>query len=250
MGNDGNLGSDVLNYLKNSIGSPLEKMLSGFKETAPVAGPAGKGASAWSSVIKKAALAMKVDLSGGELKGIIAQIHRESGGNEKITQSSAVVDVNTLSGNPAKGLLQYIPQTFNAYRMKGHNNIFSGYDQLLAFFNNSSWRNDLPYGKRGWGPRGHRRFANGGFVNKNEMIEVAENNKPEVVIPLTRKNRAVQLIKKTKEIIGINDGGSVVVNSPDNSEMVLLLQQQNQILMQLLQKIAMCIWMSIKLGSW
>ncbi|HAC3016605.1 TPA_asm: phage tail tape measure protein [Listeria monocytogenes] len=236
MGNDGNLGSDMLNYLKNSIGAPLEKMLSGFKETAPVAGPAGKGASAWSSVIKKAALAMKVDLSGGELKGIIAQIHRESGGNEKITQSSAVVDVNTLSGNPAKGLLQYIPQTFNAYRMKGHNNIFSGYDQLLAFFNNSSWRNDLPYGKRGWGPRGHRRFANGGFVNKNEMIEVAENNKPEVVIPLTRKNRAVQLIKKTKEIIGINDGGSVVVNSPDNSEMVLLLQQQNQILMQLLQK--------------
>ncbi|EKP3801822.1 phage tail tape measure protein [Listeria monocytogenes] len=236
MGNDGNLGSDMLNYLKNSIGAPLEKMLSGFKETAPVAGPAGKGASAWSSVIKKAALAMKVDLSGSELKGIIAQIHRESGGNEKITQSSAVVDVNTLSGNPAKGLLQYIPQTFNAYRMKGHNNIFSGYDQLLAFFNNSSWRNDLPYGKRGWGPRGHRRFANGGFVNKNEMIEVAENNKPEVVIPLTRKNRAVQLIKKTKEIIGINDGGSVVVNSPDNSEMVLLLQQQNQILMQLLQK--------------
>ncbi|EMK3112209.1 phage tail tape measure protein [Listeria monocytogenes] len=236
MGNDGNLGSDVLNYLKNSIGSPLEKMLSGFKETAPVAGPAGKGASAWSSVIKKAALAMKVDLSGGELKGIIAQIHRESGGNEKITQSSAVVDVNTLSGNPAKGLLQYIPQTFNAYRMKGHNNIFSGYDQLLAFFNNSSWRNDLPYGKRGWGPRGHRRFANGGFVNKNEMIEVAENNKPEVVIPLTRKNRAVQLIKKTKEIIGMNDGGSVVVNSPDNSDMILLLQQQNQILMQLLQK--------------
>ncbi|MCG3350670.1 phage tail tape measure protein [Listeria monocytogenes] len=236
MGNDGNLGSDMLNYLKNSIGAPLEKMLSGFKETAPVAGPAGKGASAWSSVIKKAALAMKVDLSGSELKGIIAQIHRESGGNEKITQSSAVVDVNTLSGNPAKGLLQYIPQTFNAYRMKGHNNIFSGYDQLLAFFNNSSWRNDLPYGKRGWGPRGHRRFANGGFVNKNEMIEVAENNKPEVVIPLTRKNRAVQLIKKTKEIIGMNDGVSVVVNSPDNSDMILLLQQQNQILMQLLQK--------------
>ncbi|HCW3343460.1 phage tail tape measure protein [Listeria monocytogenes] len=240
MGNDGNLGSDVLNYLKNSIGSPLEKMLSGFKETAPVAGPAGKGASAWSSVIKKAALAMKVDLSGGELKGIIAQIHRESGGNEKITQSSAVVDVNTLSGNPAKGLLQYIPQTFNAYRMKGHNNIFSGYDQLLAFFNNSSWRNDLPYGKRGWGPRGHRRFANGGFVNKNEMIEVAENNKPEVVIPLTRKNRAVQLIKKTKEIIGMNDGGSVTINnnnSNNNNNLILEeMKKQNEYLKLLLMK--------------
>ncbi|EAF5010434.1 phage tail tape measure protein [Listeria innocua] len=242
MGNDGNLGSDMLNYLKNSIGAPLEKMLSGFKETAPVAGPAGKGASAWSSVIKKAALAMKVDLSGSELKGIIAQIHRESGGNEKITQSSAVVDVNTLSGNPAKGLLQYIPQTFNAYRMKGHNNIFSGYDQLLAFFNNSSWRNDLPYGKRGWGPRGHRRFANGGFVNKNEMIEVAENNKPEVVIPLTRKNRAVQLIKKTKEIIGMNDGGSVTINNNNNSNnnnnnlILEEMKKQNEYLKLLLMK--------------
>lgn len=236
MGNDGNLGSDMLNYLKNSIGAPLEKMLSGFKETAPVAGPAGKGASAWSSVIKKAALAMKVDLSGGELKGIIAQIHRESGGNEKITQSSAVVDVNTLSGNPAKGLLQYIPQTFNAYRMKGHNNIFSGYDQLLAFFNNSSWRNDLPYGKRGWGPRGHRRFANGGFVNKNEMIEVAENNKPEVVIPLTRKNRAVQLIKKTKEIIGMNDGGSVTINNNNNNLILEEMKKQNEYLKLLLMK--------------
>ncbi|MGY3315283.1 SLT domain-containing protein [Peribacillus simplex] len=84
----------------------------------------------------------------------MAQIKRESGGNEKIVQSSAVWDVNTAAGNPARGLLQYIPQTFNAYKMKGHNNIYSGFDQLLAFFNNSTWRRDLPYGRRGWGPRG------------------------------------------------------------------------------------------------
>ncbi|EAH2076665.1 hypothetical protein D4937_16285, partial [Listeria monocytogenes] len=83
-----------------------------------------------------------------------AQIQRESGGNQKIIQSSAVVDVNTLSGNPARGLLQYIPQTFKSYAVKGHGNILSGYDQLLAFFNNSTWQRDLPYGKRGWGPRG------------------------------------------------------------------------------------------------
>ncbi|EEN9500112.1 phage tail tape measure protein [Listeria monocytogenes] len=236
MGNDGNLGSQILNSVRDKISDPFKKMLSDVGFGGSVAGPAGGNAKAWGSMIARAAKAMKVDLSGSELKGIIAQIQRESGGNEKITQSSAVVDINTLSGNPARGLLQYIPSTFNAYKVKGHGNIYSGYDQLLAWFNNSNWRRDLPYGKRGWGPRGHRRFANGGFVNKNEMIEVAENNKPEVVIPLTRKNRAVQLIKKTKEIIGINDGGSVVVNSPDNSEMVLLLQQQNQILMQLLQK--------------
>lgn len=44
----------------------------------------------------------------------------------------------------------------------------------------------------------------------------------------------------------MNDGGSVVVNSPDNSDMILLLQQQNQILMQLLQKIVTYTWTQIR----
>lgn len=26
----------------------------------------------------------------------------------------------------------------------------------MAFFNNSNWRNDIQYGRSGWGPRGHR----------------------------------------------------------------------------------------------
>ncbi|EDN7837541.1 phage tail tape measure protein, partial [Listeria monocytogenes] len=164
MGNDGNLGSQILNSVRDKISDPFKKMLSDVGFGGSVAGPAGGNAKAWGSMIARAAKAMKVDLSGSELKGIIAQIQRESGGNEKITQSSAVVDINTLSGNPARGLLQYIPSTFNAYKVKGHGNIYSGYDQLLAWFNNSNWRRDLPYGKRGWGPRGHRRFANGGFV--------------------------------------------------------------------------------------
>ncbi|MFJ7756326.1 tape measure protein [Peribacillus muralis] len=118
-------------------------------------------ASAWRGQIQKAAAVMRESLSSHELNGIIAQIQRESGGNQRIVQSPLVRDINTLSGNPARGLLQYIPQTFNAYKMKGHNNIYSGYDQLLAFFNNTTWRRDLPYGRRGWGPRGKRKYKNG-----------------------------------------------------------------------------------------
>lgn len=122
--------------------------------------PSG-GASAWRSKIIQAAKQMKESVSPSEVNGIIAQIQRESGGNQSIIQSSAVRDINTRNGNPARGLLQYIPQTFRAYALKGHSNIMSGYDQLLAFFNNTRWRTDLPYGKRGWGPKGNRKYKNG-----------------------------------------------------------------------------------------
>ncbi|MGS5040701.1 hypothetical protein ACVDHH_04785 [Staphylococcus saprophyticus] len=43
-----------------------------------------------------------------------------------------------------------MPSTFKSYAVKGHGNITSGYDQLLAFFNNSNWRKNLPYGRSGW----------------------------------------------------------------------------------------------------
>ncbi|WP_394548806.1 D-Ala-D-Ala carboxypeptidase family metallohydrolase [Priestia aryabhattai] len=124
-------------------------------------GATGKGASAWRSQIIKAAKQMGESLSPSELNGIIAQIHRESKGNERITQDPRVNDINARTGNLAKGLLQYVPSTFRAYAMKGHSNIFSGYDQLLAFFNNTRWRKDLPYGRSGWGPKGSRKYKEG-----------------------------------------------------------------------------------------
>lgn len=228
MGYDGNLGSQILSSVRDKISDPFKKMLSDVGFGGSVTGPAGGSAKAWGSMIARAAKAMKVDLSGSELKGIIAQIQRESGGNEKVTQSSAVVDVNTLSGNPARGLLQYIPSTFNAYKVKGHGNIYSGYDQLLAWFNNSNWRRDLPYGKRGWGPSGHRRFANGGLVSKHQLAEVAEGNKKEMIIPLTRKQRAIQLLDKAKQMIGLNDSKVIVQNDNSNIVSILLEMVQSQ----------------------
>ncbi|MFQ3843051.1 M23 family metallopeptidase [Staphylococcus pseudoxylosus] len=119
-----------------------------------------KPAKQWIPEIKRAAKQMKVNLSNGELNGIVAQIQRESNGNAGVTQGN-IGDINNLLGTPAKGLLQYVPSTFKAYAVKGHNNITSGYDQLLAFFNNSNWRRNLPYGRSGWGPTGSRRFATG-----------------------------------------------------------------------------------------
>ncbi|UKJ82903.1 peptidoglycan DD-metalloendopeptidase family protein [Priestia megaterium] len=136
---------DPLAYLKGMAGS----------------GPAGKGAKAWRSLIYKAAAQMNEKVTEREVNGIIAQIDRESKGNEKIIQDSRLRDINVRNGNPAKGLLQYIPQSFMRYAVKGHTNIFNGYDQLLAWFNNTSWRKNLKYGRSGWGPTGKRKYRNG-----------------------------------------------------------------------------------------
>lgn len=140
-----------------------------------------KAASKWKPEILKAAKRMKVNLTGGELKGIIAQIQRESNGNAGVTQGN-IGDINNINGTPAQGLLQYVPSTFKAYKVKGHGNIKSGYDQLLAFFNNSNWRRDLPNGKSGWGPSGSRRFATGGKV-WNGFYHLGEEGYPEWIIP-------------------------------------------------------------------
>ena len=119
-----------------------------------------KAPSKWKGTIKKAAKKMKVNLSGSELNGIVKQIARESNGDAGVTQGN-IGDINNRRGTPAQGLLQYVPSTFKSYAVKGHTNIKSGYDQLLAFFNNKNWRKDLPYGRSGWGPTGGRRFAKG-----------------------------------------------------------------------------------------
>src|SRR5699024_9945026 len=94
-----------------------------------------KSAKQWSGDIKKAAKQMNVKLKGNDLNNIIGLINAESGGNAGAVQNG-VNDINSQQGNPAQGLLQYIPQTFKKYAVKGHGNIKNGYDQLLAFFNN------------------------------------------------------------------------------------------------------------------
>jgi len=197
-------------------------------ESATVVPAGSSGVSRWQPVIKKAAALMGQSLSAKELNGILAQIQRESGGNDKIIQSSAVWDVNTASGNPARGLLQYIPQTFNAYRVPGYGNILDGFHQLMAFFNNRNWRSDLPYGKSGWEPSGGRikGYANGGIVSRHQIAQIAEGNKSEMIIPLTKNSRAVQLVNQAKQILGMEDGKVVVSN--DNTEVVESIQETNE----------------------
>jgi tape measure domain-containing protein len=168
-------------------------------------GSTNKSAKKWKSDIQRAAKQMKVNLSNSELNGIIAQIQRESNGNAGVTQGN-IGDINNLRGTPAQGLLQYVPSTFKSYAVKGHTNIKSGYDQLLAFFNNKNWRKDLPYGKSGWGPSGGRRFATGGLINSSGWYNLAEEGHPEFVIPTdpSRQSDAMKLLAIASQRIESN----------------------------------------------
>lgn len=129
-----------------------------------------KAPDKWASLIKKASKEMGVkNLSDSDVKGIVSLIKNESGGDPKIQQQ--IQDVNS-GGNEAQGLLQYTPGTFKNYAVKGHDDIHNGYDQLLAFFNNKTWKNDYnPNG--GWSPRGAKVKAGGGGrdfnLNNNQV---------------------------------------------------------------------------------
>lgn len=110
-------------------------------------------------LIRAAAAKMHVAISGGDISHIMNVIKHESGGNARAINNW---DSNAKRGDPSKGILQFIQSTFNKYAVAGHHNIYSPFDQLLAMFNDTTWRSDLTLG--GWGPTGGRRFATGGEV--------------------------------------------------------------------------------------
>ena len=110
-------------------------------------------------LIRMAAAKMHVAISGADISHIMNVIKHESGGNAHIVNNW---DSNAAKGTPSKGILQFIEPTFMSYAMPGHTNIMSPFDQLLAMFNDTTWRSDLTLG--GWGPSGARRYALGGEV--------------------------------------------------------------------------------------
>lgn len=129
----------------------------------------------WRPYVVKALTANGLSTSGAMVERVLRQIATESGGNPRAVQG-AIGDVNNLSGDLAKGLMQTISATFNAYKLPGHGDIFNGYDNLLAALN---------YAKHRYGPslsflgQGHG-YADGGRPRAGEVAWVGERG-PELV---------------------------------------------------------------------
>ena len=194
--------------IKNQVG---QGFWSTIQKIADKYGEQFNGANSISgSMVEAAARKMHVDLPDGFVKDVLRVALSETG-NRNIKQQ--IHDVNS-GGNEAQGPLQFTPQTFKAFAMPGHANLHNPYDELLAFFNNSDWRNSIGWttiwGNRkfDWlhsGPQGHRRFADGGITDRPAIFG---EDGPEMAIPLSpnKSARARELLGKTDAILSDQSG--------------------------------------------
>lgn len=163
--------------------------------------PQGSGVNRWTGTIKKALAKNGLPTNAAYTNAWLRQVQSESGGNEKAVQGN-IGDINNKTGDLAKGLLQTISATFNAYKHNGHGNIFKGYDNALAAINYAKNR----YGSsKMLGVIGHGHgYENGGLINKQHMAMVGEGNKEEMIIPLTKPRRAMDLIGQALDFMGMD----------------------------------------------
>nr|WP_321315040.1 phage tail tape measure protein [uncultured Ligilactobacillus sp.] len=233
------LSKGAVNKSIESIGNFISKLIDKVKshEESSVGGVdaknIGAGAKNWTDTIKKVAKDMKVDLSDSDISLILWRINKESGGNQSIKQQ--IDDVNSRAGHPAQGLLQYVPSTFASWMVSGHNNILSGEDQLYAMFNDSNWRHDIA-NSGGWGPSGHRRFANGGIA---DVPSIFGEDGPEMAIPLAspKRSRGYKLLGKVVSMFAAEEQAKTPILNNNNDRIEELLEQNNK-LMEMLINIA------------
>ncbi|MDS3898384.1 phage tail tape measure protein [Staphylococcus hominis] len=230
-----NKGKGYLNNHPDSV-NPL----TWAKQAAKSGGGVNKAASAWKPDIRRAAKAIGVRVSNADVNDVARLIQTESSGNAGVTQQ--IHDVNS-GGNEAQGLLQYTPGSFNSYAIRGHKNIKNGYDQLLAFFNNTDWRANLSYWKRrmasgltGWGPTGRRKkYATGGLIKSAGWYNIAEGGYPEWIIPTdpSRRNDAMKMLALAAQ--DIDKKSSTRGNKRPNSLPKPGGSNDNDVLLQMLQ---------------
>ncbi|MCT3236410.1 NlpC/P60 family protein [Lactiplantibacillus plantarum] len=219
--------SGLLGTIKKQVGSGFWKFISKLGDMfGDDGGGSIEGGAITHSMINEALQMTKVPKEyWSKMQSAIIKTADSETGNRNIMQT--ISDVNSANGNPAGGPLQFTKTTFDAFAFPGHHNFRSSFDQVLAFLNNSDYLNATGntsiwgHAKYDWlhsGPQGHKRFENGGIINTNQLIEVAEHNKPEMVLPLTNKSRANQLISQASQVVNGNTSTQVASNSSESSE--------------------------------
>ncbi|MFJ6942644.1 MAG: tape measure protein [Limosilactobacillus mucosae] len=147
----------------------------------------------FAKIAESAARLMHQQISDSDITRLYWQGFVESGDGANM---GAGVDDHDGTGRPL-GFYQYKRKTWNAWAVPGHTNISSILDQTMAVLNDSNWRSDLaPLGvKRGWGPTGHKMFANGGIATQPSIFGEAG---AEMAIPLDsmKSSRAWELMQQ------------------------------------------------------
>lgn len=222
--------SGLLGTIKKQVGSGFWKFISKLADEFGDGGssnPGGSGVQRWKPDVIKALKKNGFEASASQVSAWMKVIARESNGDPSVVNNW---DPNAKRGTPSKGLVQTIQPTFDAYKFPGHNNPLNGYDDLLAgiHYMKAKYGSGASAFARVSGPEG---YENGGIINTNQLIEVAEHNKPEMVLPLTNKSRANQLISQASQVVNGNNGSQVAsTNSESNEKLDKLISLMSAIL--------------------
>lgn len=174
-------GKSLAIGLSRGIANVLKDLLGEVKE--PINGD-------WTRVIKSAAAKMHFHIANWQVQKLLRQIQTESGGDEKVTQK--VWDVNMANGNPAQGLLQFIPSTFNTWALPGHHNILSGFDQIMAAINALNHG-----GEGGWGNVGNGHgWASGVHMTHPDLAWIGDNPEHDEYVINPHNNQSVPLMRE------------------------------------------------------
>lgn len=195
------IGEGAGKYVPEQAVDWFKGILDGFKKKFDESGgnPPGEGAKRWEPYVKKALAANGLPTSDAYVQAWLRQIQSESGGNPKAVQGG-YVDINTMTGDLAKGLLQTISATFNAHAFPGHKDIFNGYDNMLAAIHYAKAR----YGSDMLAVIGHGHgYANGGHIYNKQLAWIAEDG-DEFVINNRKPNADSLLASAIKQRAEIN----------------------------------------------
>lgn len=164
----------------------------------------GSGVERWRSYLKKALMMNQLPTSQAYVNAWLSQIQSESGGNEKAIQPGA--DPDGDGSGPAIGLLQTKRGTFLANAFPGYGNIMKGFDNMLAAIRYAKNR----YGANMLGVIGHGHgYENGGWITQDGLYRAGEKGKPEVVLPVTKPARAIELIGQALNFMAHNGSGII-----------------------------------------
>ena len=202
-------------------------------------GGSAAGVQQWRAVAAQA-LKHTGDYSEANLNALLRRMNQESTGNAR---SINLWDKNAKKGTPSKGLMQVIDPTFATYRDKSlSSDIYNPLANIVASINYTKKRYGSLIG--GWGRKGG--YADGGLVTRHQIAEIAEGNKPELIIPLdkAKRGRALQLLNKAKNYLGVddNDNSSTMMQTGNSkvismmAEQINLLNQQVALLAQIVTK--------------
>nr|DAM19804.1 MAG TPA: hypothetical protein [Caudoviricetes sp.] len=206
-----NLASGVINKLTGSVVDWFKKELTKLQDTLG-ANPGGSGVQRWKPYVIQALKANGFDASDYQVAAWLKVIQRESNGNPKAIN---LWDSNAKAGIPSMGLVQTIGPTFNAYKFPGHNDVYNGYDDLLAgiHYMKAIYGSGSSAFARVSGPEG---YANGATITRPIHALVGEDG-PETILPLTKTSRAWQLLGQAVTNINHNLGNGAVAESESSS---------------------------------